>query len=160
MEDLYTRIQNAGLELPEAPPAAGRLVPAIQGGQLIISSGQTATKNGRMYSPGKLGDYYTIEMGKESARDAALNCLASIEWLIKDLNLIHRMVKVTGYVASAPAFTSQPSVIDGASEVLQTIFGKDQGAHARTAIGVAELPLGAPVELEIVATLSKTEVNS
>jgi enamine deaminase RidA (YjgF/YER057c/UK114 family) len=126
-------------------------VPAVQTGNLIFSSGQLPMVNGALAATGKVGADITPEQAKELAQVCALNALAAIGALV-NLDDIAQIVKVVGFVASAPGFTGQPGVVNGASELFGALFG-EAGKHARSAVGVAELPLGAPVEIEVVVAL-------
>lgn len=144
------RIKELGLTIPEPAKAVGRFVPAVQIGNLVFVSGQIAMVSGQAVIKGKLGREISIEQGQEAARQALLNVLAALRSTTGSLDTIKRIVKLNGWVASAEGFNSQPQVIDGASLLLEEIFG-EAGRHARAAIGVAELPLGAPVELELIA---------
>jgi enamine deaminase RidA (YjgF/YER057c/UK114 family) len=146
------RIKELGLTIPEPPRPAGHFVPAVQVGNLIFVSGQISAVSGRLEMKGKLGRDLSIEQGQEAARQALLNVLAVIQNVTGTLDAIKRIVKLNGWVASAEGFNSQPKVVDGASLLLEEIFG-EAGKHARAAIGVAELPLGAPVELELIAEM-------
>ncbi|HEY6747502.1 MAG TPA: RidA family protein [Mycobacteriales bacterium] len=137
------RMAELGIELPEVAPPAGSYVPAVRTGSLVYTSGQVA----RSWS-GKVGAEVSAEDANTAARDCALNALAAIDALV-GLDSVVRVVKVVGFVASAPGFTGQPGVINGASDVLAEIFG-EAGQHARSAVGVAELPLGVPVEVELI----------
>ena len=137
------RMAELGIELPEVPPPAGAYVPAVRTGNLVYTSGQIA----RGLS-GKVGAEVSEADAKDAARTCALNAMAAVNALA-GLDSVVRVVKVLGFVASAPGFTSQAGVINGASELLGEVFG-DAGAHARSAIGVAELPLGVPVEVELI----------
>lgn len=143
------RLTELGLEIPVLPPPAASYVPAVQSGNLVFASGQTPTVAGKLVVAGKLGRDLTIEQGQEAARLAALNCLAEVRTFLGSLDAVARVVKLTGYVASAPGFGEQPRVINGASQLMEEIFGS-AGRHARAALGVAELPAGAPVEIELV----------
>ncbi|MBV9231497.1 MAG: RidA family protein [Chloroflexi bacterium] len=143
------RVKELGLTIPETPKPVANYVPAVQTGNLIFASGQTPTENGRLTIKGKLGRDVSIEQGQQAARLALLNCLAEVRGLTGTLDVITRVVKLNGYVASAEGFGSQPQVVNGASLLLEEIFGT-AGKHARAAIGVAELPAGAPVELELI----------
>jgi enamine deaminase RidA (YjgF/YER057c/UK114 family) len=143
------RIQALGLNIPEPSRPAGRFVPAVQVGNLVFVSGQIPAISGQLEIKGKLGRDLSVEQGQEAARTALLNVLAAIRSTIGSLDTIKRVVKLNGWVASAEGFNSQPRVVDGASLLLEEIFG-EAGKHARAAIGVAELPLGAPVELELI----------
>ncbi|MBO0778931.1 MAG: RidA family protein [Ktedonobacteraceae bacterium] len=143
------RIKELGLTIPQLPSPAFNYVPAVQTGNLIFASGQTPNIDGKLTMRGKLGREISLEQGQEGARLCLLNCLAEVRGLTGTLDTITRIVKLNGYVASAEGFTDQPRVINGASELLEQIFG-DTGKHARAAIGVAELPFGAPVEIEMI----------
>ncbi len=146
---IEARIKELGLTLPETPRPVANYVPAVQVGTLIFASGQTPTVSGKLLMKGKLGRDLSIEQGQEAARQALLNILAAVRSLTSTLDAIKRIVKLNGWVASAEGFGSQPQVVNGASLLLEKIFG-EAGKHARAAIGVAELPSGAPVELELV----------
>lgn len=144
------RLQELGISLPAIPPAAGRYLPGVRSGQLVFVSGQTPTVNGQPVIAGYVGKDVSPDQARQAARLAALNCLAELQAVTGSLDRVRRMVRVTGYVRSAPGFADQPSVINGASELLIELWG-ELGQHARSAIGVAELPGGAPVEIELVA---------
>jgi enamine deaminase RidA (YjgF/YER057c/UK114 family) len=144
------RIQALGLTIPEPPGPAGHFVPAVQIGNLLFVSGQIPTVSGQILIKGKLGRDLSIEQGQEAARQALHNVLAVIRSRTGTLDRIKRIIKLNGWVASAEGFNSQPQVVDGASLLLKEIFG-EAGEHARAAIGVVELPLGVPVELELIA---------
>jgi enamine deaminase RidA (YjgF/YER057c/UK114 family) len=148
---LRERLAAAGLTLPEVVPPIAAYVPAVQIGNLLYSSGQLPMVNGALAMIGKVGAGVTPEQAKELAQVCALNALAAIGTLC-NLDDIAQIVKVTGFVASAPGFTGQSTVINGASELFGALFG-DGGKHARSAVGVAELPLGAPVEVEVIVAL-------
>jgi enamine deaminase RidA (YjgF/YER057c/UK114 family) len=139
------------LTLPEVVAPLAAYVPAVQTGNLIFSSGQLPMVNGALAATGKVGADITPEQAKELAQVCALNALAAIGALV-NLDDIAQIVKVVGFVASAPGFTGQPGVVNGASELFGALFG-EAGKHARSAVGVAELPLGAPVEIEVVVAL-------
>jgi enamine deaminase RidA (YjgF/YER057c/UK114 family) len=143
------RLSELGLTLPAAPVPVANYVPARQFGDLVFASGQTPTVDGRLTMRGKLGAEITVEQGQEGARLCALNCLAAVAGLLGDLDRVAAVLKLTGYVASAPGFVDQPAVINGASVLLEQVLG-DAGRHARAAIGLAELPGGAPVEVDLV----------
>jgi len=143
------RLAEIGLNVPVLPKPAGAYVPATMTGNLCYSSGQTGTVDGRLLYTGKLGVEITLEEGYKSAQLAMLNVLAELQWALGDLDRITRVVKLTGFVASAPGFGQQPKVVNGASELLERILG-ERGKHARSAVGAAELPFGAPVEIEVV----------
>ena len=152
-EDLEARLRELGHELPAVPAPAGAYVPATRAGTLVFTAGQLPFEGGELHTTGKVGDAVTLEEASGAARLCALNALAAAAAEAGGLNQVARIVKVTGYVASAPSFNRQPEVIDGASELMGQIFG-EAGLHARSAIGVAELPLDAPVEVELVVELS------
>ena len=147
------RLAELGLELPEAPAPAGAYVPATRAGNLVFTAGQLPLEGGDLNLRGKVGDAVGVEEASEAARLCALNALAAAANETGGLPGISRIVKVTGYVASASGFHGQPQVLDGASELLGEVFG-DAGLHARSAVGVAELPLDAPVEVELVVESS------
>ncbi|MBA3339709.1 MAG: RidA family protein [Geodermatophilaceae bacterium] len=145
------RLAELGLTLPAVAPPVAAYVPAVQTGQLVYTSGQLPFVEGALPRTGKVGAEVSAEDAYTDARQCALNALAAIDALV-GLDTISRIVKVVGFVASAPGFTAQPGVINGASELLGEVFG-DAGVHARSAVGVAELPLGAPVEVEVIAEI-------
>jgi enamine deaminase RidA (YjgF/YER057c/UK114 family) len=138
----------AGLALPGRPAALGSYVPAVRTGDLVFTAGQLPMRDGALVASGAVGVEVDVAAARSCAAQAALNALAAAS-TVCDLDAVTAVVKVTGFVASAAGFTSQPAVLDGASEVLLAAFG-DAGRHARTAVGVASLPMGAPVEVEIV----------
>lgn len=144
-----TRIQVLGLIISEPPKPAGHFVPAVQTGNLLFVSGQISAISDQIFIKGKLGRDLSIEQGQEAARLALHNVLAVIRISVGTLDRIKRIIKLNGWVASAEGFNGQPQVVDGASMLLEEIFG-EAGKHARAAIGVAELPLGASVELELI----------
>ena len=143
------RLAELGLKLPEVPKPAGAYVPALRNGDLVYTSGQLPLVEGALPATGKVGAGVPAEQAKELAQRCALNALAAVKAEIGDLAKVRRVVKVVGFVASDPSFTAQPGVINGASELLGSVFG-EAGVHARSAVGVAVLPLDAPVEVEIV----------
>ena len=151
--DPETRLRELGLELPEVPAPAGTYVPAARAGGLIFTAGQLPFEAGELHLKGKVGDAVSADEARWAARLCALNALAAAAAQAGGLNGISSIVKVTGFVASAPGFNDQPGVLDGASELLGGVFG-DAGPHARSAVGVAELPLDAPVEVELVVRSS------
>lgn len=150
--DPEARLRELGLELPSVPEPAGAYVPAARAGTLVFTAGQLPLESGELRKTGKVGDSVSVEEAQAAARLCALNALAAVAAEAGGLNRISRVVKVTGFVASAPDFNAQPQVINGASELIGEVFG-EAGLHARSAVGVAELPLDAPVEVEIVAEL-------
>jgi enamine deaminase RidA (YjgF/YER057c/UK114 family) len=146
------RLTELGLALPPVAAPAGAYVPAVRSGSLVFTAGQLPLVDGALVVTGKLGAEVGTEQGRDLARTCALNALAAVDGLI-GLDAVAQVVKVVGFVASAPGFTAQPVVLNGASELLGEIFGA-AGRHARSAVGVAELPLGAPVEIELVVEAS------
>lgn len=143
------RLADLGITVPTLPPPVAAYVPAVRTGRLVFASGQTPTIDGVLQVRGKLGDGLSVEEGQRAARLAAVNCLAEVRGLLGSLDAVSRVVRLTGYVASAPGFGEQPAVINGASQLIEEVFG-EAGRHARSAIGVAELPFGAPVEVELI----------
>jgi enamine deaminase RidA (YjgF/YER057c/UK114 family) len=141
-----------GLKLPTVPTPVANYVPARRVGDLLFSSGQTPTRDGRLVLEGKLGRDLTVEQGQEAARLAILNCLAALERELGTLESIDQVIKLTGFVASAEGFGDQPAVINGASVLLEQVFD-ERGKHARSALGLAELPFGAPVEVELIVSV-------
>jgi enamine deaminase RidA (YjgF/YER057c/UK114 family) len=150
--DAYARLAELGLTLPQVVPPVAAYVPAVQSGKYVYVSGQLPMVDGKVSQTGKVGAEVSPEQGAELARTCALNALAAIDALV-GLGRIVKIVKVTGFVASAEGFTGQPTVINGASELFGDVLG-EQGRHARSAVGVAELPLGAPVEVEVIAEVA------
>jgi enamine deaminase RidA (YjgF/YER057c/UK114 family) len=149
--DAYARLAELGLTLPQVVPPLAAYVPAVQSGNHVYVSGQLPMVQGELPRTGKVGADVTAEQGAELARICALNALAAIDALV-GLGRITKIVKVTGFVASAEGFTGQPAVINGASQLFGDVLG-ELGRHARSAVGVAELPLGAPVEVEVIAEI-------
>jgi enamine deaminase RidA (YjgF/YER057c/UK114 family) len=147
-----TRLRELGYELPPVPQPAGSYVPATRSGTLVFTAGQVPLQGCELAKTGKVGDAVTLEEAQEAARLCALNALAAAAAEVGGLNNISRIVKVTGFVASAEGFNGQPQVLNGASDLLGEVFG-EAGLHARSAVGVAELPLDAPVEVELVVEL-------
>ncbi|MFE0705285.1 RidA family protein [Streptomyces sp. NPDC058872] len=146
------RIAELGLKLPEVVPPLAAYQPAVQSGAYVYTSGQLPMVAGKLPMAGKVGAEVTPEEAKQLAATCALNALAAVKSVAGDLDRIKRVVKVVGFVASAADFTGQPAVINGASELLGEILG-DKGVHARSAVGVAVLPLDAPVEVEVQVEL-------
>jgi enamine deaminase RidA (YjgF/YER057c/UK114 family) len=146
--DIHARLAELGLTLPPVATPAGAYVPAVRSGRHVYVSGQLPLADGALLATGKVGAEVTPQRAAELAARCALNALAAIDDLV-GLAAVVRVVKVTGFVASAPGFTGQPAVVNGASELLGQVFGV-AGRHARSAVGVAELPLGAPVEVEVI----------
>ena len=150
--DAYARLAELGLTLPKVVPPLAAYVPAVQSGNLVYVSGQVPMVDGKLPVVGKVGADVTVEQGAQLARTCALNALAAIDALV-GLGRVVKIVKVTGFVASAEGFTGQPAVVNGASELFGEVLG-ELGRHARSAVGVAELPLGAPVEVEVIAEIA------
>lgn len=148
------RLKSAGLELPEVPSPAGSYVPATRAGDLVFTAGQLPLRNGELPLTGKVGAGVSVEEAAEAARTCALNALAAAAREVGGLDNLTGVVKVVGFVASAEGFDAQPKVINGASDLIGEVFG-DSGKHARSAVGVAELPMNSPVEVEIIATTSR-----
>jgi enamine deaminase RidA (YjgF/YER057c/UK114 family) len=147
------RLAALGLELPAVPAPAGAYVPAVRVGTLVFTSGQLPLVDGHLAATGAVGREVTPEQARTLAATAALNALAAVAAEAGGLERIARVVKMVGFVASDPGFTGQPGVVDGASELLAAVLG-DAGRHARSAVGVAALPKGAPVEVELVVELA------
>lgn len=149
MREIEKKLEELGIQLPEAPKPAAVYIPTQQTGNLVYTSGQDCKKNGKLLYEGKLGTDLAIEQGKAAARQSAINCLAVIKAHIGDLDRINKIVKVLSFVNSAPGFVEQPYVVNGASELFEEVF-KEQGKHARSAISANELPFNTPVETEMI----------
>ncbi len=145
-------LAELGLAVPEVVPPVAAYVPAVRTGSYVFTSGQLPMRDGALVATGKLGDEVSPEDGYAAARKCALNALAAIKAEVGSLDQVKRVVKAVVFVASTPDFTAQPAVANGASELLAKAFG-DAGQHARSAVGVAVLPLDAPVEVEIIVEL-------
>jgi enamine deaminase RidA (YjgF/YER057c/UK114 family) len=145
-------LKELGLTLPVAAAPVAAYVPAVRSGNLVFTAGQLPIVDGKVVITGKVGAEVTPEQAKEMAQICALNALAAIS-LVADIDQIEKIVRVGGFVNGVPGFVAIPQVVNGASELLIKLFGEDNGKHARTAIGVAELPLNAPVEIEMVVQL-------
>ncbi|MEC4673846.1 MAG: RidA family protein [Nitrospirota bacterium] len=146
---LEQQLNKLGFMLPGAPKPVATYVPATRVGDLLFLSGVVPSREGRLLYQGKLGRELTVQEGYEATQHTLLNALAIIRDELGSLEQIKKVVRMTGYVASAEGFTGQPAVVNGASDLLVQLFGEN-GRHARVAVGVAELPLGAPVELELI----------
>ena len=146
------KLAELGIELPPVVAPLAAYVPAVRTGNLVYTSGQLPMQAGDLAVLGKVGADVTPEQGKALARICALNALAAVHSLV-GIDTVTRVVKVVGFVASAPGFNGQPGVINGASQLLGEVFG-DAGAHARSAVGVSELPLNAPVEVELIVEVA------
>jgi enamine deaminase RidA (YjgF/YER057c/UK114 family) len=149
------RLAELGLSLPAVAAPLAAYVPAVRTGAYVHTAGQLPLVDGTLPLTGKVGAEVTAEEAKDLARTCALNALAAVRSVAGDLDRVRRIVKVVGYVASAPDFTGQPGVVNGASELLGEVFG-DRGVHARSAVGVAVLPLDAPVEVELLVELDES----
>lgn len=147
------RLKQLGLEMPQAPKPVATYVPAVRAGELLFLSGVLPMQNGQLAFTGKLGRELTVQQGMEAAKVAILNALAIAKQELGTLDRIARVVKVVGHVASAEGFSDQPQVLNGASDLLVEIFG-EAGRHARVAIGVAELPRRAAVEIEVILAVA------
>lgn len=143
------KMEEMGIEIPEAPKPVAAYVPAVKIGDFVYTSGQIPFVKGELKYKGKVGKDLDEKEGYEAARVCALNCLSAIKGVIGSLDKIEKVVKVTGFVNSAPGFNLQPKVVNGASELLGEIFG-EVGQHARSAVGVSDLPLDAAVEVEMI----------
>ena len=149
MSNVEEKLRQMGLELPEVAAPVAVYVPTVRTGNLVFVSGQVPRVKGEIQFRGHLGSELGVEDGRAAARICALNALAAVKKEIGDLDKVRRVVKVTGYVASAAGFTDQPKVVDGASLFLGELLG-EKGKHARAAVGVNELPLGVSVEIEMI----------
>ena len=146
------KIESLGLTLPVAALPVAAYVPAVKTGNLVFVAGQLPLVDGKIVKEGKVGKEVTPEEAKEMAQVCALNALAAIA-LVADIDQIERIVRVGGFVNGIPGFFAIPQIINGASELFIKLFGEVNGKHARTAIGVAELPLNSPVEVEVLVSL-------
>ncbi len=153
MSAVEDRLSALGLTIPEVVPPVAAYVPALRDGNLVFTSGQLPMVDGKLVATGKVGAGVSAEDAKGYAATCALNAIAAIKAELGDLDKVARVVKVVGFVASDPSFTGQPGVINGASELLGEAFG-DKGVHARSAVGVAALPLDAPVEVEVIVSVA------
>ncbi len=149
---IQSKLAELGLTLPVAAAPVAAYVPAVRTGNLVFTAGQLPLVDGKILFVGKVGSDVTPEQAKDMAQICALNALAAIS-LVADIDQIERVVRVGGFVNGIPGFVAIPAVINGASELLIKLFGEVNGKHARTAIGVAELPLNAPVEVEMVVQI-------
>ena len=152
MNNIENKIKELGLQLPEPPKPLAAYIPAKQAGNLVFTAGQLPMVNGEIILKGLLGQDVEIEPAYNAAKICTLNALSAIKGVIGDLDKIKQVVRVVGYVASVPTFTQQPAVVNGASEFLLEVFG-DKGKHARSAVGMAVLPLNAAVEIELTVEI-------
>ena len=148
-----SRLKELGLALPPPPKPVATYIPAVRTGNWLFLSGVLPSRDGQIVMTGKLGQTLSIEQGMEAARIAVLNALAIVQAEAGSLDRVKRIVKMVGHVASASGFTDQPQVLNGASDLLVEIFG-DAGRHARVAVGAAELPRHAPVEIELIVEVA------
>lgn len=144
------RLRQLGITLPPVARPLAAYVPARQVGEQVWTSGQLPVVDGELVARGKLGGSVSLEDGVSAARTAALNALAAVAHVIDGIDNVDRVARVVVYVASEPGFTDQPKVANGASELMQEVFGPDRGSHVRSAVGVSVLPLDSPVEVELV----------
>jgi enamine deaminase RidA (YjgF/YER057c/UK114 family) len=142
------QLQRLGIALPAAPAAVGSYVGVLRTGNLVVTSGQLPWKDGKLLHPGRLGEPLTVEQGYEAARQCAINALAQVQSAVGDLDRVKQVVRVEGYVHCAAGFRQHPQVLNGASELLNAVFG-DRGKHTRIALGIADMPLDAPVQLVV-----------
>jgi enamine deaminase RidA (YjgF/YER057c/UK114 family) len=147
------RLRELGLALPEVAAPLAAYVPAVRSGNLVFTAGQLPWRDGALVASGKVGSEVDPALARQAAQFCAVNALAAVRSITGALSVVSRVVKVVGFVASAPDFTGQPGVVDGASELIGQVFG-DVGAHARSAVGVASLPMDTPVELEIIVEVA------
>jgi len=150
--EIEKKLEEMGLKLPKPPMPGGSYIPVQIAGNLAFTAGQIASIDGERRYLGKVGDGVSLTEGVLSARDSCLNCLASLKQELGSLERVKKIVKVLGFVNSAPGFLEQPAVINGASDLLTALWG-DIGKHARSAVGVAELPFGASVEIEMIVEI-------
>jgi len=146
------RLKELGFTLPAPPTPVANYVPVVRTGHLLFLSGVLPSCDGRLVLTGKLGEHLTVEQGVEAARVAVLNGLSIVRSEAGSLDRVKQIVKMVGYIASAPGFTDQPQVLNGASDLLVSVFG-EAGRHARVAVGAAELPRLAPIEIELIVEL-------
>ncbi|MBS0166765.1 RidA family protein [Nitrospira sp. CMX1] len=146
------KLKELGVTLPDPPKPVANYVPVVRVGDLLFLSGVLPSRDGQLIMTGKLGQELTMEQGKEASRVAVLNGLSIIRHAAGSLDRVRQIVKMVGHIASAPGFTDQPQVLNGASDLLVSVFG-DAGRHARVAVGAAELPRQAPVEIELIVQL-------
>lgn len=148
------KLEALGLHVPQVAAPVANYVPSVISGGWIYVSGQLPTAEGKLAYSGKLGQDLDVEQGYQAAQVCALNCLGALKQALGSLDKVERIVKISGFVNSAPDFTDQPKVVNGASDLLGEVFD-DRGVHARSAVGVASLPLGACCEVELIAKLKE-----
>lgn len=154
MGKVEDRLRGLGIQIPDVPTPLGSYKPASVTGNLIFVSGQLPVADGLLLIEGKVGSEISIEEGMRAARVCSVNALAVMSMELGGLERVKRIVKITGYVASAPGFHNQANVVNGASDLFYQVFG-DDGRHARAAVGVSELPMNSPVEIELIAEISE-----
>lgn len=152
MSKVEEALVEQGVVLPDAPKPVAVYVPGVVDGDTVYVSGQLPLSEGKLVSEGKVGAEVTLEQAQQAARQSAINCLAVIKACVGDLDKVERVVKLTGFVAADPSFTQVPQVVNGASELVGAAFG-EAGTHARSAVGVAVLPMNAPCEVEVIVRL-------
>lgn len=152
---IESRLKELNIHLAELPKPLGSYVPCVQTGNLLFLSGVLPLREGKLTRTGKVGAAITLEQAQEDARQIAVNMLSILKTHLGDLDRVKRCVKVNGFVASSPEFIDQPKVVNGCSDLLAEVFG-EAGRHARAAVGVAVLPLDAPVEIDFVIEISGT----
>ena len=152
MMSIHDKLKKMNITLPPPPTPVAAYVPAVTAGDLVFISGTLPMKEGKLLFTGKLGKDLTVEQGVECARQAALNALATLQKQVGDLSRVKQIVRLTGFVASSEGFNQQPQVLNGASLLLGELF-EEKGRHARSAVGAAELPLNAPVEIELIVQI-------
>ena len=153
MSKIEKKLEEMGLKLPAVAKPVAAYVPGVRDGLIVYTSGQIPSVDGKPAYTGHVGAECSPEDAYEAAKICALNALAVVKELAGDLDQVEQIIKVTGFVSSAPGFNGQPGVINGASELLAQLFG-EKGAHARSAVGVSELPLNVPCEVEMIVKLS------
>ena len=146
------KLKEMGVEIPEAAKPLASYIPAVKAGNMVFTSGQIPLIAGKLQYTGKVGAEVSVEEAQAAAKTCAINCLAAIKGVIGDLDKIESVFKVVGFVNSAAGFNGQPKVVNGASDFLGEVFG-DAGKHARSAVGVSDLPIDAPVEVEVIVKL-------
>jgi enamine deaminase RidA (YjgF/YER057c/UK114 family) len=152
MTDVRAKLAELGLTLPVAAKPVAAYIPAIRTGNIVFTAGQLPLVNGEMAGTGKVGAEVSLDEAKKLAQICAINCLAAVQ-TVADVNKIVKVVRVAGYVNGIPGFITQPAVVNGASELFLHIWG-EAGKHARSAVGIAELPLNAPVEIELTVEIA------
>jgi enamine deaminase RidA (YjgF/YER057c/UK114 family) len=155
--NIKEKLASLGFVLPETAAPVAAYVPAVKSGNLVFTAGQLPVVDGQLVLTGKVGAEVTLEQARDMAQICSLNALAAIS-LVADIDQIEKIIRVGGFVNGAPGFVAIPQVVNGASELLIKLFGEVNGKHARTAIGVADLPLNAPVEIELLVQLKPKRV--